>query len=258
MNVEDRVRRALHADADRLEVPPRPSLEVLERRRRVAPRWAGPAAAAAALAVLVVAVMMLLPSPTVEVLDPPDDVPRGLDDGQTVSFDPDSEDVFATGETEGGLRWVAAARIGALPCIGVSIEANGGKYSAVSCSPRTPVPIQAVRTTINEATAAIGVAGWVSDEVDRVVWELPGGPQEITIRRHGDLPARVFGAAAPLPDSVTMLVAYDSAGRRLGAIGVGDAESFEPGSREESTAAGEVPTGMPTAVLTRLSLSSLR
>lgn len=150
--------------------------------------------------------------------EPPTDAATTTGDPDSLSFD--GGDVFATGQTEGGIEWAAAARPGEPPCVGVRIEASGGRQGTESCSPRTTAPIHAVRTTNGFMMV---VAGWVSDEVSRIVWELPDGPQEATIYMLDHLPERVFVARGPLPDSLTMLLAYDSTGRGLGGIGIGGA-----------------------------------
>lgn len=171
--------------------------------------------------------------------EPPLDAPTAVartEDSLTVSFEDDVGDVFATGETERGVRWVAAARRGEPPCVGVRIEARRGKDSAVSCSPRTPTPIQAVRTA-NEVMSVVAVAGWVSDDVSRIVWELPDGPQAVTIHALDRLPSRVFAAAGPLPGTVTMLVAYDSTGQPLGGLGIAGAPS-DPEAQEQGEPEG--------------------
>lgn len=217
MNVEERVRRALHEDASKLEVPPRPSLANLERSNRRS-RWAWAAAAAvvvaASVAVAVVATG-LVPENTVTI--GPGDEPTSLGTPpDALRFDDD--EVFAEG-TRDGVRWIAAATGGEHPCVGVQVDLGDKRLASSECGPLHTAPIRATHQTDPEA-GVLAIAGWVSEEVARVVWELPDETRDLPLEQREGLPGRVFGAAASPGEDVSVLWAYDDTGHQLGGTGV--------------------------------------
>lgn len=216
MKVEERVRRALLDDASKLEVPRRPSLADLDRARRRS-RWVWVAAAVAVASVVVgVAVAVgVMPQGTVTI---------GPGDGQTSPDIPshdlqyDDDEVFAQG-TSNGVPWEAAAIGGEHPCVGVRVESDRRFLGSSRCGPLDSSPVMAINQTDPDA-GVVAIAGWVSDEVARLVWELPDGTLELQLERHDGLPARVFGAAATPGEEGSALWAYDDTGRRIGGTGV--------------------------------------
>lgn len=221
MNVEERVRRALREDASKLEVPPRPSLADLERPK--GRRWVWVVAAAVTLAASVVVAMVAVgPMPENTVTIGPGDtltspgVPPGA-----LRFD--EGEVFAEG-TRDGVGWIAVAAGGEHPCVGVQVDLGDKRLASSACGPLRTSPIRATHQTDPEA-GVVAIAGWVSDEVARVVWELPDETRDLRLERRDDLPGRVFGAAASPGEDVSVLWAYDDTGRQLGGTGV-------PGARE--------------------------
>lgn len=210
MNVEERLRLALIEDAAALEVPPLPALSELERRsRRTSWRWALIAVTAGIVAVALIAGVTVR-SIVVDDVQP----------ASPVSFDPGAGDVFANGEVGEGVRWTAAAgRADGLPCVGVLLEGPKARESTISCTRLSPTAVHLTHTS-NSQGDAIAVAGWVSDEVSRLVWQHPDGPVEIDLQTHGDMPRRVFAAAAPATEDVTIVEAYNDAGEPLGGAGV--------------------------------------
>jgi hypothetical protein len=222
MNVEERVRHALQQDGERIEVPPPPSRAALERPRRRSPRRLVLAAGAAAAVLLLIALLVprLIPSRMVEIapVDDPPDLFHEPGVQWPDFFDPTGEHVFADG-VFGDLRWVAAANEGHLRCVGVQIQGEQRAEAVSGCGPGSPSPVVATHTGVGE-DGVMAVAGWVSDDVARLVWELPEADVELELTTHGDLPVRLFGGAGKPGDEVTILRAYDSTGRSLGGTGI--------------------------------------
>lgn len=213
MNIEERVRQALVADGRSVQVPPRPTTsELHDRSERRLRRWPVAAVAAATVVAVAIAIGVIRPIRVqVDWLVPGEG-------SETVSFEPSGPDVFATG-TVGAASWVAAARVrDDLVCVGMLVEHPSSSDSSVGCGQRRPVPI-----TIGASQArhgVVAVAGTVSDEVARLVWELPDGPIELAIERHPEIDLRLFADAAPVDAPITMLRAYDQAGNPLAAAGI--------------------------------------
>lgn len=223
MNVEERVRRALHEDASKLEVPPRPSLTDLERPKG-RNRWVWAAAAAVVAASVVVAVVAvgLMPENTVTIGPGGSPTSPGVPDGALLFAE---GEVFAEG-TRDEVGWIAVATGGEHPCVGVQVDLGDKRLASSACGPLRTSPIRATHQTDPDA-GVVAIAGWVSDEVARVVWELPDETRDLRLERHDGLPGRVFGAAASPGEDVSVLWAYDDTGRQLGGTGV-------PGAHESN------------------------
>lgn len=222
MTVEDRVRRALHADAARLEVPTRPSLAELEQRTQRRPwRWvvaAGAAAAALALVALVAVMVGLLPRPEVEIgpADDPEAMPA-----HDLLVDPETDEIVAEG-TVAEVRWLVAARAGELMCLGVRIDSEELSDGRTSCSRAAASRGEVAHIGATEQ-GVVAIAGWVGEDVARAVWELPDGDMELELEQRPGLAIRVFGAAGQPGDEITIVRFYDHDGRSLGGVGVAGA-----------------------------------
>lgn len=234
MTVEERVRAALRADADRMEVPRAPEVEDLPDARRLSPWRVGLVAAALVLAAVLLVDVPGLPTAGIDPIGlidpvappsaatPPTSETPPFDPGENLSYlNFDGPDVFASG-TMDGYSWSGAARLRRDFCIGASIRGSGARHSGSSCGSldnhRSRGPITVVSADGGEG--GLAVAGWVTDEVSRVVWELPDGPVELELIDHPDAPGRVFAGAGRVGGEVTLVWAYDAEGTRLGAAGV--------------------------------------
>lgn len=185
---------------------------VRRARRQQRTRWAAACAVVGtALAASVAGVAALAPDDAGVLLAP------GAE-ALPVPFDPAEAEAFANGETDGGVRWAAAARDGDPPCIGLVVRVREGMRSSAGCEPVTGVPVQATAYGAGQfGIRSLGVTGWVSEEVSRVVWERPDGRVELDIHERPGLPARVVAAFDDDPPAgPTALVALDRAGSRIG------------------------------------------
>jgi hypothetical protein len=251
MRIEERVRDALHADAARLQVPEPPPIAVLEVRRRLSPWRLGLVAAAAVALVVALVTFTALPGVRVEFFDgdPDDALPLDEEPG---GLDFDGEEVFASGRLTDEVRWVAAARMGELLCVGAALEGPGLRERTSSCEPATTTVLR-VSPVARADEGHLAISGWVSDEVARVVWELPAGPVELELHERADLPVRVFAAGGEHPDEITFVSAYDADGQRLGTTGIASREAFEREAAwqtyedEQAGLAVEVPPGWHVA-----------
>jgi hypothetical protein len=225
MTIEERVREALRADAQRLELPPTPPLERLRagRSRPLAGRLVVAGASLAGVVALLAVVLWLpseLPSPDVDSIAasvPPDpSAPHGL------SFDPDGGEVFAEGEAARDVVWRAAAShegqlehvdFGRL-CVGIALEQGSldvGQRG--SCEAEPDGLVIAHHEGQGEVVAAVGA---VPDEVLRVVWELPDGERELELHEQPGVPQRLFAAAASgIAGQPSRVVGYDADGHEL-------------------------------------------
>lgn len=109
-------------------------------------------------------------------------------------------------------------------CVGVAIEGPSLRESAVSCEPATGSVIR-LTPVARPDHGHLAIAGWVSDEVARVVWELPDRDVELELHERADLPVRVFADGREHPEEITFIFAYDADGQRLGGTGIASREA---------------------------------
>lgn len=233
MNVEQRVRAALLEDGRRVQVPPAPPVSDLLRSRGPSRLVVGVAAAAALVIVFLLADWA---GPSGLEIGPADDA-AGVSSDTLVSYD--GGDVFASGVTDGGMDWTGAANVSdRLPCIGIRIRGSGVAAAVAGCSPVRPaIAVRLAAATPTADRGVVGVAGWVSDEVARLVWLVPEGTIEFELHTKPGLPARLFSGAAHVGAEATMIEAYDAEGDRLATVGVAGSSKDE----------GADPTAGPTA-----------
>lgn len=228
MNIEQRVRTSLTEDGRRIEVPPVPPLSELVRSQGRSRLLLGGLAAAAVLLVgLVVVVMGDWARPGGLEIGPADEPDRATF-GPIVSYD--GGDVFASGVTDRGVDWTGAANVTErLPCVGIQVSAPGVVEEAAGCHDvRSAVAVRLAAVVRPADHGVVGVAGWVSDDVARLVWVLPDGTVELDLHTKPGLPARLFAGGAHVAPETTMIEAYDAAGDRLATIGVAGSSEPDP------------------------------
>lgn len=177
--------------------------------------WWCVAAAVAAVGAIVVVTLVGRPEATDPALGSVDwETPQPAAPDEGPSFDASDGEVFTTGQLDGS-RWTAAVRPGTPPCIGVRLDAHGVPESASTCDAR------GLLSTVTVGSGEVlAVAGLVSDQVERLVWELPSGPLDMGLHDRAGLEGRVFAGAAPTSDAPTLLVAYDVHERQIASAGV--------------------------------------
>lgn len=234
MSVEQRVRAALLEDARHLEVPPAPPVSDLLHSPGRSRSVVGVAVAAAALLVIFAVADWAGPS-RLEI--GPADEADGERSDTLVSYD--GRDVFASGVTDGGVDWTGAADVSDhLPCIGIQIRGPGVAEAVAGCSPVRPgTAVRLAAATPTADRGVVAVAGWVSDEVARLVWSVPEGAIELDLHTKQGLPVRLFAGAAHVDAEPTMIEAFDTEGDRLAIVNVAGSSNAE----------GPDPTAGPTA-----------
>ena len=236
MNDEQRVRDALRDDAKRLAMSTRPPFDELigrRRRGRVVPA----VVAAMVAAVAVVTLAMFWGGVSVPQIDPIDRLEPGLPPVEELpgSFDPDAVGFFEQGSIDRG-QWRAAAGWqaphpaapeGVAPSLclalrwevlpdGVDGEAPGDEMRCGTGLGDQPQALDVTPMPRDPADPRIPIMGVVSDEVDRLVWELAEGEVLVEIHEPSRLGRRVF-AAVEHATTGDRLVAYTQDGTRLDA-----------------------------------------
>ena len=235
MNVEQRVRDALRNDAKRLAMSTRPPVDALiGRRRRV--RMV-PVVATAVTIIAVVAVAMLwggVSVPQIDPIDRPEPGPPPVEELPGI-FDPDAVGFFEQGSIDGG-KWRAAAGwqaphanapegVGPSLCLalrwevlpdGVDDEAPGDEVRCGTRLGEQPPVLEVTPMPRDPEDPRIAIMGVVSDEVDRLVWELTDRDGPVDIHAPSGLGRRVF-AAVEHATTGDRLVAYAQDGTRLDA-----------------------------------------